>query len=305
MENQESMSPETEEILKELSVREFRNIDKERNSSRNMPYAFTGLGEVGEELCLYMFPNSYGSASKGGCAFDNKEIDEEGNTVLAREVKMCCLNGSKECINKECKHKKTNGKKHELGHKAPAFQKECIYCHKSEFKLIKDSRCGISVKPHIEWAIEKNILKEYILFTVDYDEQTERINITCWKIMSNNVYFKDYIINQNEKGSGSTCNCVPYSMDFHLSGPIPLFNVDLYKDHHEIHSYNLNNMKPAPIPKYNQNTGQRLQYQFCDGISDPFTHSDEIDYNENIHKFKLKSGKKTCLGKERGKTTRV
>tara|TARA_Y100000768_G_scaffold359879_1_gene316717 strand:- start:162 stop:1061 length:900 start_codon:yes stop_codon:yes gene_type:complete len=291
--------------LNEFKEAEFKNIKKEETLCRNMPFAFTELGELGEELCLYMFPGSYGSASKGGCAFDNKEIDEEENTVLARESKVCSLNGSKECINNECKDKKNKSEKNKVGHKAPAFQKECIYCHKSDFKLIHDSRCGISTKPHIEWAIQKSILKEYILFAIKYNMDTASIYIHCWKIMSNNEYFKDYIINQHEKGSGGTCNCLPYSIDFHLSGPITLFKLDLYKDHNEIHSYNLSNMEPDNIPKYNYNTKNNLQYQYCDGVDDPFINTDSINYNENIHKFKYKSGKKNCLGKARGKTTRV
>lgn len=308
------MNSNMECCLNEFKEDEFKNILKEETLARNMPFAFTGLGELGEELCLHMYPESYGSASKGGCAFDNKNI-VNGELVSAKEVKVCSLDGSKECINKICVDKKYKDEPHKdnskkIGHKAPAFQLKCIYCNESNFKTIHDSRCGISTKPHIEWAIQKSILKEYILFAIKYNRDTDNrdndsISIHCCKIMSDNDYFKDYIVNQNEKGKGKSCNCLPYSIDFHLSGPITLFRLDLYKDRNEIHSYNLSNMEPDNIPKNNYNTNKKLQYQYCDGVDDPFINTDSITYNENISKFKLKSGKKNCLGKARGKTTRV
>ena len=36
----------------------------------------TNIGDLGEELALYMYPLSIGGSSKGGIAFDNKEINE-------------------------------------------------------------------------------------------------------------------------------------------------------------------------------------------------------------------------------------
>lgn len=285
------------ECLDQFKANEFKNIEKEINLDRNMPFAFMGLGEIGEELSLYMFPNSYGSASKGGCAFDNKEINESGNVVFAREIKMCSLDGSKECINKECKGDK------KIGHKAPAFQSKCIYCNNSEFETKTDSRCGISVKPHIEWAINKDILKEYILISVKYNKDSDCINLHCWKILSDNEYFKDYILNQSNNGTGGTCNCLPYSIDFHLSGPITLFEIELFRDNNKINYYNLSNTEYDDIPKYNKNTGKALKFQYTVS-EDPFMENTHINYKDNIKKFKLKSGKNNCLGKVRGKTTR-
>ena len=37
------------------------------------------MGELGEELCLYIYPNGYGMASKGGIAFDNLEYKDNQN----------------------------------------------------------------------------------------------------------------------------------------------------------------------------------------------------------------------------------
>jgi len=293
------MSPRIEHRLNEFKEDEFKNIQKEKELCLNHCFAFTDLGGLGEELVLYMYPDSYGSASKGGCAFDNKNIDEDGNVVSAREVKVCSLDGSKECISKKCKDDRR------MGHKAPAFQPKCIYCSESKFKTIHDSRCSISTKPHIEWAIEKDIMKEYILFTVKYNEGNDSISMNCWKIMSDNEYFKDYIVNQHEKGDGGSCNCVPYSIDFHLSGPISLFEIELFKDRNEVHNYDLSNMKNDDIP-YRNNNKNTLRFKYCEGVN-PFIHEkiESIDYIKNINKFKLKSGKKTCLGKVRGKTTRA
>jgi hypothetical protein len=297
MESISPMNPDLLNCFDDFKENEFKNIEKEINLNRNMPFAFLGLGEIGEELALYMFPKSYGSASKGGCAFDNKEIDRLGNVVLAREIKMCSLDGSKECVNKECKGTKN------IGHKAPAFQEKCIYCKGSDFEVKTDSRCGISVKPHIEWAINKDILKEYVLISVKYDRGSESIYIHCWKVMCDNEYFKDYILNQSKYGKGGSCNCLPYSIDFHLSGPITLFEIELFKDCNKIHYYDLSNTVHDAIPKYNKNTGKQLQFQYTVS-DDPFMENTSINYTENINKFKLKSGKNNCLGKVRGKTTR-
>ena len=297
MESISQIPPELLNCINDFKNNEFKNILKEKTLDRNMPFAFGGLGDVGEELALYMFPESYGSASKGGCAFDNKELDDTGNVILAREIKMCSLDGSKECINKECKGSQT------VGHKAPAFQDKCIYCKGSEFKTIHDSRCGISVKPHIDWAVDKSILKEYILIAVKYNRDYDSIYMHGWKVLSDNEYFKDYILNQAKHGKGGTCNCLPYSIDFHLSGPITLFEIELFKDSNKINYYDLSNTVHDTIPKYNKNSGKPLKYQYT-VPDDPFMENTSINYSDNINKFKLKSGKKNCLGKVRGKTTR-
>ena len=59
-------------FLNDFKNQQFKNIEKETNSNRDQPYAFLGLGSMGEELALIMYPEYVGSASKGGCAYDLK-----------------------------------------------------------------------------------------------------------------------------------------------------------------------------------------------------------------------------------------
>jgi len=106
------------DCIKERAAQDFKNIQKEKTSTRCQSFAFGDLGSFGEELALYMYPNSIGSGSKGGCAFDNKEVGINMETIKAREVKCVSLDGSKECVSDMCKgHKR----------KAPRFQITCSY----------------------------------------------------------------------------------------------------------------------------------------------------------------------------------
>ena len=74
---------------------------------------YTYRKNLGEQLVLSMFPSTFGSASKGGMAFDNKTLDEDKNIQEAKEIKFINLNGSKECI--KCKKK------------CPTFQQICVF----------------------------------------------------------------------------------------------------------------------------------------------------------------------------------
>ena len=286
--------------MKQFATDEFKNIDKEREKCRNKPFAFCGLGEMGENLLLEMFPKSFGSGSKGGIAYDNIELNTDRSIKFARECKTCSLNGTKECISKKCKGN------HKTGYKAPTFQPTCTRCGESKFKSNNDSRLGICTKAHKEYAIDLNILKEYIFILIKYISESDSITIHCCKIMCDNEYCTDYLLNQLNSGSKNTCNCLPYSIDFNLSGPITLFNIELFRnDEHKIHYYNLDNTKHDDIPLHNKNTGQKLKYKF-NGDVNPFEHfnKDSLNYDEMIHMFKLKSGRPNCLGKARGKVCR-
>lgn len=274
------------EALEEWSKFEFKNIKKENTYNKNLPFAFLGTGTLGEELTLLLFPNSIGSASKGGCAFDNKEINEKKEITQTREVKFCSLDGSKECV---CCKKK-----------APRFQDICIYCDDPKFRLIKDSRWGISAKSHILYC-DKHNLSEYILYLSEYNETTKSINVKCFMIESNNKYFTEYIKNQHENGKGDTCNFQPYSWDFYLSGPITLFDLELYENEPSRTIYfNLENRTPNKIPQ--DICSKRGCKKYAPEITDDlFKDNDGLNYHEYIDKFSLQ---KKSLGKERGITTR-
>jgi len=268
-------------LLDEYKGREFKNIEKEQLTNRDQTYAFQNMGNIGEEIGLVLNPGYLGSASKGGCAYDLRKEDDEFSLIDAKEVKCASLDGSKICI--PCKRK------------CPRFQKICLKCKKSDFKLKADSRAVISAKSHIKYTK----ISEYIFIVVKYCEGREAMNILCWKIKSDNKYFNDYIVNQGETG-GDWCNCLPGSMDFHLSGPIKLFEIYLYKEKNVIIYCDINNNEYEDIPLMNFNTMQQLKYNYYDESLDLFKDGDKIDYVGNIHHFKLKSDRSNTHGKKRG-----
>ena len=223
--------------IQEWAKNEKKNIVKEQNLNKNHSFAFTNIGDLGEELALYMYPLSIGGSSKGGIAFDNKEINENKETINAREIKVVCLEGSKQC--NKCKNK------------CPRFQNHCLYCNKeSSFKLISDSRAGISASAHIKY---KNVLSEYIIFIIEYNEQTSIIDFKCFKILSSNIYFNKYIENQYKNSTSNTCNLLPYSYDWHLSGPIKIIdikiNISINEPKIDILFYNMNSIIYEKVPK--------------------------------------------------------
>lgn len=200
------------EDLKEYGINEKRNIDKEKTRNRNQPYAFIGGGDLGEQLTLDMYPETIGSASKGGMAFDNKTLGKDNKVDSAKEVKFVCLIGTKKC--KNCKNK------------CPPFQERCSYCKSDNFKYMSDSRACISSEAHIKY---KHIITEYIIFVQDYDNTRQIITIKCFKFSNRNSYFNRYIQNQYDSGKkkGGACNFIPYSYDWFMSGPISIMNVDI------------------------------------------------------------------------------
>lgn len=276
-----------EGLLKDWGKKEYINIEKEKTKNRDQCYAFTSIGEFGEEITLEIFSGYTGSASKSGCAFDLKKEDENKEKILdAKEVKCISLNGTKEC--KVCKRK------------CPPFQEICLKCNGKVFNNKCDSRAGISSKSHIKY---KNLISEYILIPVIFDG--DKIIVQCFKIMSNNKYFNDYVSFQANNGVGDTCNCLPGSIDFHLSGPIKLFEYHIYNDKLECIYYDLNNNKYIDIPSKNYITGIKLKYKFIDDKDkELFSKNEYISYIENIDKFKFKSKKNNNHGKSRGETSR-
>ena len=63
------------EKTRALLVRQFNyeleRIQDEEADNLNISQAFDGIGKFGEILTTAIFAGSIGSASKGGCAFDN------------------------------------------------------------------------------------------------------------------------------------------------------------------------------------------------------------------------------------------
>lgn len=273
--------------LKEYGVTEKKNITKEKIRNHNQCYAFLGGGDFGEQITLSIFPGTIGSASKGGMSFDNKTLDKDKNIKHAREVKFVCLVGTKKC--KSCKQK------------CPPFQKKCIYCNGEKFKNYSDSRAGISSKAHIDY---KEYIDEYIIYVQDYDEKKEIITIIGYKFLSKNMYFDNYIQNQYDSGNkkGGTCNLLPYSFDWYMSGPIKFIDI-----HIDISKF-------EPIIKYNI---YNIKSEIYDNIPvvnfEKILNKNELELFYELPKEKRSEYLHVCsklnirnksIGKSRGTTTR-
>lgn len=215
--------------LKEFGINEKKNIIKEKTRNNNQCYAFLGLGTFGEQITLNIFPETIGSASKGGMSFDNKTLDKDKNIKCAKEVKSVCLVGTKVCT--FCKNK------------CPPLQKNCIYYNGKKFKKKSDSRATINSASHIKY---KKLINEYIIYVIDYNDDKQIISIKGYKFLSNNNYFNNYILNQYNSGNnkGGICNFCPYKYDWYMSGQIMFMDVDvdISKDEPilKFHRYNPN-----------------------------------------------------------------
>jgi len=281
------------EEINDWSLLEFKNINKEKKFNKNIGFAFSGLGNQGEVFTIIMYPNSIGSASKGGCAFDNKEYNDDGSFKITREVKFLSLDGSKICKTCHSQHKK-NGTKGET--KVPRFQPICLFCKESNFNIPKDSRWGISAKAHKDYCNDTYKLNEYILFLSEFDEQKKCINLKCYKILSNNQYFSNYIENQFTNGAGNNCNFIPYSWDFYLSGPIMLFDINI-DENGEISEnfFDLKNENIMNVPKsIIEKNEQTCTYEGS-------IPEEGLEYSNIIEFCTIK---KKSLGKKRGTITR-
>ena len=266
-------------VLNEFNKTERQHIEQEKNNTSNVSKTFKGIGDFGEELTIELFPKSIGSGSKGGVAFDNVELNKDGSIEIAREVKTCCPIQSKQCRNKKCRRK------------APFFQLECVFCGNTEFKIIRDTRFGIDTKSHFKY---EKILKEYIFNHIDYDEITEKIYLKTFKINSDNHYFRNYLKNQYENSSKSnTCNLLPYSYDFHLSGPILLLDCEMSPDNINIKYFNIHNKNIIDIPT---NIFTKREKMTLEIETEKY-----INYEKYISKLSLRNKN---LNKDRGFTMR-
>ena len=233
-------SPPMEKTLS-LLVRQFNyeleRIQDEETDNLNISQAFDGIGKFGEILTTTIFPGSIGSASKGGCAFDNHCLI----TNKKREVKTCCIIQPKIC-NVCAKHSpkestdisdivgkilseiidKIAGQSLGAGQtKVPFFQKKCIFCGETtNFSYPKDSRFSIDCKAHFAY---ENQIVEYVFHLIDYKD--DKIIFETFVIQSANRYFRQMLKNQLEKGASAHCNFLPKSHDFYSSAPIKILEM--------------------------------------------------------------------------------
>lgn len=273
-----------DKCILEFIANERKNILFEKTQNLNLSKAFKGVGDFGEELTIYLFEKSIGSASKGGCAFDNIELnDDDENTKkeikIAREVKCCCQIQPKKC--KKCTKK------------APYFQEVCLYCKSNDFDKVHDSRYGIDSKAQIQY---NDYIKEYILIHITYNDETNNVNMKVFKIKSDNEYFQGYIKNQYENSKSTTCNMLPNSYDFYLSGPIMLLDYDISEKNIITKNYfDLLNDKKVFIPTSIFKKQEKIDLNID-------LNAEYILYDDMKDNFALR---KKQLNKDRGVTSRL
>ena len=247
------------EKTQSLLVRQFNyeleRIQDEEVDNLNISQAFDGIGKFGEILTTAIFAGSIGSASKGGCAFDNHCL----RTNKKREVKTCCIIQPKICnsctqINKDNEQQSSAGSAAAIvssilaeiiekidpsqalpappAHhspnqtKVPFFQKRCLFCGETvNFTYPKDSRFSIDCKAHFTYEAD---IVEYVFHLIDYKD--DRIIFETFVIQSANRYFRQMLKNQLEKGSSAHCNFLPRSHDFYSSAPIKILEMVYTRD---------------------------------------------------------------------------
>jgi hypothetical protein len=235
------------EKTKSLLVRQFdyelERIKDEETDNLNISQAFDGIGKFGEILTTAIFAGSIGSASKGGCAFDNHCL----RTNKKREVKTCCIIQPKICNSCTQINKDNDNQSSVTGivgsilaeiidkiaapltvdlpahhspnqTKVPFFQKRCLFCGETvNFAYPKDSRFSIDCKAHFAYESQ-----------IDYKD--DKIIFETFVIQSANKYFRQMLKNQLEKGASAHCNFLPRSHDFYSSAPIKILEMVYTRD---------------------------------------------------------------------------
>ena len=234
------------EKTRALLVRQFdyelERIQDEETDNLNISQAFDGIGKFGEILTTAIFAGSIGSASKGGCAFDNHCL----RTNKKREVKTCCIIQPKICntcakpppkehtdagdivssILAEIIDKITGQPVGAGQTKVPFFQKRCLFCGETaNFTYPKDSRFSIDCKAHFTYEAD---IVEYVFHLIDYKD--DKIIFETFVIQSANRYFRQMLKNQLEKGASAHCNFLPRSHDFYSSAPIKILEMVYTRD---------------------------------------------------------------------------
>jgi hypothetical protein len=231
--------------------------------------AFSGLASFGEVLCSLLT----GMHGKGGGGSGH----DLSNGTFAGEVKTVCWCQPWKCM--ACS-KKNNIKK------SPWVSATCIHCGSSNLNRVDDSRASISANTHLKHI---DVLKEYYIVLVNHDDG-DKYYVKVWKIDSCNTYFDNYVRNQATNGSKDTCNLIPESYDFHMSGPKLIYEIKLCLgsdpkfetfEHDKIEDVPLSVLKPE----------EKVHFPDCT----------IIPYDEACEKLVLR---KKNLKKPRGYTTR-
>jgi len=175
-----------------------------------MPFSFPDIDRFGEGL-FGLMSGMKGSGTKGsGADLTDGRIQDEVKTVNLCQPSRC----------KTCS--KQNSQK-----RSPWSDTVCAHCGSSDLNKIGDSRFGISASAHVK---DEGTIRRYCLVAIEHEEG-DLFSITCWTISSDDPYFLAYITEQN-KHTSKTCNLLPRSFDFKMSGAkqVLKFNMTLPND---------------------------------------------------------------------------
>jgi hypothetical protein len=165
-----------------------------------MPFSFPDIDRYGEALCG-LLTGLKGSGTKGsGADLSDGRIQDEVKTVCLCQPWRCTV----------CKKR------------TPWTHTVCGHCGTASLERMGDSRFGISASAHLK---DRATLRNYWCVALDH-VSGDVYRTTVWKIDATNAYFNTYVEQQHAHGS-DTCNLLPRSYDFVLSGALRVLQVDM------------------------------------------------------------------------------
>jgi len=167
-----------------------------------MPFSFPDIDRFGEALFGLHF-DLKGSGTKGSGA----------DLVPARanfqdEVKTVNL----------CQPSRCN----KCDRRSPWSDVVCAHCGSTDLKKMSDSRFGISASAHQK---DVSTIRQYDLIAIEHVD-ADTFRATAWVIDAKDPYFTTYVEEQ-AKQTSKTCNLLPRSFDFMMSGAKQVLQVDM------------------------------------------------------------------------------
>lgn len=227
--------------------------------------AFSGVASFGEVLCS-LLTGMYG---KGGSGSGH----DLSNGRFAAEVKTVCWAQPWKC--EICEKR------------SPHTSKLCVHCGSNNIINPRDSRAGISASAHLKYI---DTLASYYIVLIDHVKD-DIYSVHVWVIDSSNPYFHTYVKQQSEQKS-KTCNFIPRSYDFHMSGPKLIYEIKLLLENEpKFELVEHDKIEDMPVSVLKTKAEKALFPEFE-------TH---IPYDIALERLAIRN---KCYGKPRGETTR-
>jgi hypothetical protein len=178
------------------------NMERTMGISLRLSFSFPDIDRFGEAL-FGVLSGLKGSGTKGsGADLTDGRIQDE--------VKTANLCQPSKCTEKSCKKS------------SPWSDTVCAHCGSSKIKKMSDSRFGISASAHLK---DIATLRQYCFVAIEHVVD-DKFSITAWTIQANDPYFTSYV-NEQAKQSSKTCNLLPRSFDFLMSGAKQVLKVTM------------------------------------------------------------------------------